>query len=89
VDWPDNPVLLEVRRSGFLESVHRGAVVVLGADGGVLASAGAVDRPVLPRSSILSPRLDMALQLALLLLILRHRELQQKQQQSRHDQARG
>jgi L-asparaginase II len=40
-----------VWRSGFLESVHRGAVVVLGADGGVLASAGAVDRPVLPRSS--------------------------------------
>jgi L-asparaginase II len=31
--------------------VHRGAVVVLGADGGVLAAAGAVDRPVLPRSS--------------------------------------
>src|SRR5947209_18662248 len=49
--WPDNPVLVEVRRSGFLESVHRGAVVVLGADGAVLASAGAVDRPVLPRSS--------------------------------------
>jgi L-asparaginase II len=40
-----------VWRSGFLESVHRGAVVVLGADGGVLASAGVVDRPVLPRSS--------------------------------------
>jgi L-asparaginase II len=51
VRWPDNPVLVEVRRSGFLESVHRGAVVVLGADGVVLAAAGAVDRPVLPRSS--------------------------------------
>ena len=38
-------------RSGFLESVHRGALVVLGADGAVLFSAGAVDRPVLPRSS--------------------------------------
>jgi L-asparaginase II len=49
--WPDNPVLAEVWRSGFLESVHRGAVVVLGADGDVLAAAGAVDRPVLPRSS--------------------------------------
>src|SRR5438309_5002955 len=49
--WPDNPVLVEVWRSGFLESVHRGAVVVLGADGSVLAAAGAVDRPVLPRSS--------------------------------------
>ncbi|MGY1602866.1 asparaginase [Geodermatophilus sp. SYSU D00815] len=49
--WPDNPVLVEVWRSGFLESVHRGALVVLGPDGGVLAAAGAVDRPVLPRSS--------------------------------------
>jgi L-asparaginase II len=31
--------------------VHRGALVVLGADGAVLFSSGAVDRPVLPRSS--------------------------------------
>jgi L-asparaginase II len=50
-EWPDNPVLVEVWRSGVLESVHRGAFVVLGADGGVLAAHGAVDRPVLPRSS--------------------------------------
>ncbi|MCV2490379.1 asparaginase [Geodermatophilus sp. YIM 151500] len=49
--WPDNPVLVEVWRSGFLESVHRGALVVLDADGGPLAAHGAVDRPVLPRSS--------------------------------------
>ena len=49
--WPDNPVLVEVRRSGFLESVHRGALVVLGADGSVLFSTGDVGRPVLPRSS--------------------------------------
>jgi L-asparaginase II len=49
--WPDNPVLVEVERSGFLESVHRGSLVVLGADGDVLVAAGAVDRPVLPRSS--------------------------------------
>lgn len=47
----DNPVLVEVWRSGFLESVHRGALVVLGADGEVLAAVGDVDRPVLPRSS--------------------------------------
>ena len=33
--WPDNPVLVEVWRSGFLESVHRGALVVLDADGSV------------------------------------------------------
>ncbi|WP_409328636.1 asparaginase [Trujillonella humicola] len=49
--WPDNPVLVEVWRSGFLESVHRGALVVLSADGDVVSCAGDVDRPVLPRSS--------------------------------------
>jgi L-asparaginase II len=49
--WPDNPVLAEVWRSGFLESVHRGAVVVLDAGGDVLFSAGDVRRPILPRSS--------------------------------------
>jgi len=49
--WPENPVLVEVWRSGFLESVHRGALVVLGADGSVSFSAGDVARPVLPRSS--------------------------------------
>jgi L-asparaginase II len=42
---------VEVRRSGFLESVHRGALVVLDADGDVTFAAGAVDRPVLPRSA--------------------------------------
>ena len=51
LSWPDNPVLVEVWRSGFLESVHRGALVVLGADGAVTFAAGAVDRPILPRSS--------------------------------------
>jgi L-asparaginase II len=49
--WPDQPVLVEVWRSGFLESVHRGALVVVGADGAVLHAAGSVDRPILPRSS--------------------------------------
>ncbi len=49
--WPDNPVLVEVWRSGFLESVHRGSLVVLAADGSVTVAAGAVDRPVLPRSA--------------------------------------
>jgi L-asparaginase II len=34
-----------------LESVHRGALVVLGADGAPLLAAGDVGRPVLPRSS--------------------------------------
>jgi L-asparaginase II len=43
--------LVEVERSGFVESVHRGSLVVLGPDGEVLSAAGAVDRPTLPRSS--------------------------------------
>ncbi|MFW3171839.1 asparaginase [Geodermatophilus sp. CPCC 206100] len=50
-EWPENPVLVEVWRSGFLESVHRGALVVVGPDGEVRFAAGDVDRPVLPRSS--------------------------------------
>ena len=50
-DWPENPVLVEVWRSGFLESVHRGSLVVVGPDGAVLHAAGDVDRPVLPRSA--------------------------------------
>ncbi|MGZ4506410.1 MAG: asparaginase [Blastococcus sp.] len=50
-EWPENPVLVEVHRSGFLESVHRGALVVLDAAGAVRFAAGDVDRPVLPRSS--------------------------------------
>ena len=49
--WPENPVLVEVWRSGFLESVHRGSLVVLDASGAVTHAAGAVDRPILPRSS--------------------------------------
>ena len=49
--WPDNPVLVEVWRSGFLESAHRGSLVVLDSDGAVTFAAGAVDRPILPRSS--------------------------------------
>ena len=43
--------MVEVWRSGFLESVHRGSLVVVGPDGGVLHAMGDVDRPVLPRSS--------------------------------------
>ena len=46
-----NPVLAEVVRSGFTESLHRGAVVGLAPDGAPLFSAGAVDVPIFPRSS--------------------------------------
>jgi L-asparaginase II len=44
-------LIAEVVRSGFLESRHHGSVVVLGADGEVLAWAGDVTAPVFPRSS--------------------------------------
>ncbi len=41
----------EVVRSGFVEGRHHGSVVVLGADGAVLARAGDAVRPIFPRSS--------------------------------------
>jgi L-asparaginase II len=53
--WPENPVLVEVWRGGLgtdvLESVHRGALVVLDAAGAPVLQLGDVRRPVLPRSS--------------------------------------
>jgi len=48
---PDNPVLADVVRSGFVESRHRGAVTVLGADGSIVLAAGAASVPMFPRSS--------------------------------------
>ena len=47
---PDAP-LAHVVRSGFVESVHHGSVVVLGPDGAVLASAGDPQAPIFARSS--------------------------------------
>ena len=44
-------MLVEVHRSGFLESVHRGSLVLLDAEGAVTAAVGAVGTPTLPRSS--------------------------------------
>jgi L-asparaginase II len=44
-------ILAEVVRSGFAESVHHGSVVVLGAAGEVVATAGDVTGPMLPRSA--------------------------------------
>ncbi|MEU9509079.1 asparaginase [Micromonospora sp. NPDC048170] len=43
--------LAEVVRSGFVEGVHRGSVVVLDAAGATVAGAGDVTSPVFPRSS--------------------------------------
>jgi L-asparaginase II len=44
-------VLAEVVRSGFVEGVHRGSVVVLDAHGGQRDAAGDVTGPIFPRSS--------------------------------------
>ncbi|WP_158884392.1 asparaginase [Amycolatopsis anabasis] len=46
-----NPVLAEVVRSGFTESVHRGACVILRPDGSAHRTAGDVKVPISPRSS--------------------------------------
>ncbi|MFC9973704.1 asparaginase [Spirillospora sp. NPDC127200] len=45
------PVLVEVERSGFVESWHRGSAVGLAADGSVAVSVGAPDDPIFPRSA--------------------------------------
>jgi len=44
-------ILAEVVRSGFVESVHHGSVVVLDAAGQQVAAAGEVVAPMFPRSS--------------------------------------
>jgi L-asparaginase II len=44
-------LLAEITRSGFVEGRHHGSVVVLGADGEVVAWAGDVTGPVFPRSA--------------------------------------
>jgi L-asparaginase II len=44
-------VVAEIIRSGFVEGHHYGSLVALAADGSVDWSVGAVDSPILPRSS--------------------------------------
>jgi L-asparaginase II len=44
-------VLAEVVRSGFVEGVHRGSLVVIDPDGSVALARGDVGSPVFPRSS--------------------------------------
>lgn len=48
----DEPVLARVVRNGFVESVHRGSLVVLDREGNRLLSRGHPSVPVLPRSSL-------------------------------------
>ena len=49
-----NPVLAETIRGNWVENRHRGAYVVVDADGRIIASAGDFERPVFPRSAIKS-----------------------------------
>ncbi|KAB2347879.1 asparaginase [Actinomadura rudentiformis] len=46
-----NPVLVEVERSGFVESWHRGSAIGLGAEGSVTVRTGTPDVPIFPRSA--------------------------------------
>jgi L-asparaginase II len=46
------PALVEVRRAGLVESVHRGHVVVVDATGSVRASIGDRDAVIYPRSAV-------------------------------------
>ena len=47
-----NPVLVEVTRGERVESVHRGAIAVCDADGGLRLAAGDVETAIYPRSSL-------------------------------------
>lgn len=47
-----DPVLVEVTRGDRVESLHRGAVAVCDADGGLVLELGDVGRPVFPRSAV-------------------------------------
>jgi L-asparaginase II len=47
-----NPVLVEAQRGNAVESVHRGALAVVDADGAVLLALGDTQRPIFPRSAV-------------------------------------
>lgn len=47
-----NPVLVDVMRGDAVESVHRGALAIVDADGAVVGALGDIDRPVFPRSAV-------------------------------------
>lgn len=52
VVFPDNPVLAATTRGPVVESFHRGAAIVLDAEGYPLLAWGDVERPVLARSAL-------------------------------------
>ena len=47
-----NPVLIEVTRGAAVESLHRGAFVVVDASGKIVHSAGDAHMPIYPRSAV-------------------------------------
>ncbi len=47
-----HPVLVEIYRGQAVESVHRGSVAVVDADGATVLSLGDVETPVFPRSAV-------------------------------------
>src|SRR6187402_1086917 len=47
-----NPELVEVTRGNLVESRHRGAVVVMDADGATVLALGDAGQPVYPRSAV-------------------------------------
>jgi len=49
-----NPILAEAVRGNWVENRHRGAFIIVDADGAVIASGGDAERPVFPRSAIKS-----------------------------------
>ncbi len=50
--YPDNPVLARVWRGDAVESVHRGAWVLVDSDGTVVEGGGAFEHPIYARSTI-------------------------------------
>ena len=48
----NDPLIVEVTRGALIESLHRVRAVVVDTDGGVVASWGAIDEPVYPRSAV-------------------------------------
>lgn len=48
----NHPILVELIRGKIVESVHRGSLAVVDADGATVLSAGTIDVPVYPRSAM-------------------------------------
>jgi L-asparaginase II len=47
-----NPVLVNALRGDIVESMHRGAIAIVDADGSLHTATGDIERPVFPRSAV-------------------------------------